>query len=55
MQPETNTPVASISISSRNLTDKELVRLADHYVYPNGLPIEWQKEILNRLAEHTKY
>jgi hypothetical protein len=49
MQSET------ITISPRNLTDREIVRLADHYIHPNGLPIEWQKELLNRLAEHTKY
>lgn len=53
MQPETTTPVASISISPRNLTDKELVRLADHYIHPDGLPIEWQKTLVDRLAART--
>jgi hypothetical protein len=47
MQSET------IAINPRILTDKELVRLADHYIHPDGLPIEWQKEILNRLADRT--
>ena len=49
MQPET------IAITPRILTDKELVRLAHHYIHPDGLPVEWQKELINRLAEHTKY
>lgn len=53
MQPETTTLENNISINPRVLTDKELVRLADHYIYPEGLPIEWQKEILNRLAART--
>lgn len=53
MQPETTTLENNISINPRVLTDKELVRLADHYIHPNGLPVEWQKEILNRLAART--
>jgi hypothetical protein len=53
MQPETTTLENNISINPRVLTDKELVRLADHYIYPDGLPIEWQKTLVDRLAART--
>lgn len=33
------------------LTDRELIRLADSYILANkGLPLEWQQELIERLA-----
>lgn len=35
----------------RILSDQELVRLADSYLITNnGLPLNWQKELIERLA-----
>ena len=47
MQP-TN---VDIPTSPRILTDDELVRLASSYLDANnGLPLNWQKELIERLA-----
>lgn len=38
----------------RILSDQELVRLADSYLITNnGLPLNWQKELIERLAAAT--
>ena len=50
MQP-TNVEIPTLP---RILTDLELVRLADHYLMANnGLPLNWQKELIERLDAAT--
>jgi len=38
------------SVNPKTLTDYELLRFAEDFVYGNGLPKEFQKELVNRFA-----
>jgi hypothetical protein len=50
MQP-TNVDIPTIP---RILTNDELIRLASSYIDTNnGLPLNWQKELIERLATAT--
>jgi hypothetical protein len=46
---------SNVGINPRVLSDKELVRIAENLMYQGGLPENFQKELIDRLADHCKY
>jgi hypothetical protein len=37
------------------LTDKELINFSERLLWDKGLPIEWQRELVERLRKITNY
>lgn len=46
---------SNVGINPNVLSDKELVRIAENLMYEGRLPENFQKELIDRLADHCKY